>query len=174
MRRRRRRCLDGLTAPVRLNLHRAARSAAGANYLAAGLALGVAWSFTPLFILHLPFVLATAWLARVSKLAAVAGMMASNPITIAPMLAANFAIGSLLVPADEASPLRNPQRLVDDPSAIFDVGLVDYATLWAGSLVLGGVSGAFVWWFARRWAVAIMHRRERRHAAQRARMGRAP
>ncbi|MCO4769077.1 MAG: DUF2062 domain-containing protein [Deltaproteobacteria bacterium] len=162
--------MSKLFAPAKLNLYRAFRSKQGADYLAGGLALGAFWLWTPIWLLHFPAALVTASWSRVSKLAAVAMVCLSNPVTVAPIQLTNLLVGVTLTPGSNPdSPLRNPSQLVSDPLSIFSLDLHDYFTLCLGSLVTGTVASLVVWAVARRWAWGVHRRRHRRHMARSAR-----
>ena len=164
-------CLSKLFAPVKLNLFMAFRSHQGADYLAGGLALGTFWMWTPIWLLHFPVAFATANRVNVSKLAALAVVCASNPLTVAPIQFANLLVGVWLTPGSNPdSPLRNPRQFVEEPlSVFFSLSLHDYFTLCLGSLVTGTITSLAVWAIARRWAWGVHRRRQRRYASRAAR-----
>ena len=150
--------------PVKLNLFLATRSSKGADYLAGGLALGTFWLWTPIALLHFPVAFALASRLKVSKLAALAAVCVSNPVTLAPIQFTNFVVGVFMTPGTNPdSVLRNPSSLFADPSSIFDISLHDYLTLCLGSLATGTITALLVWGLARRWARAMTRRRSRRH-----------
>ena len=170
----RRSLLGRLLAPVRLNLLRAVRSAQGSDYLAGGLALGGFWLWTPLTVLHIPVVLLAARLVNVSRMAAIAMILVSNPLTIVPIWVLDFVVGASVTPGgSKNSPLRNPERLLADPFAVFQIGLHDYLTLSVGALLLGGLSSTILFFVARRWAFVVAHRRHLRRARSAARVAAA-
>lgn len=167
-------CLSKLMGPVKLNLFRAIRSSKGADYLAGGLALGAFWLWTPITFLHYPVAFALAARLNVSKLAAIAAVTVSNPVTLAPIQFINFVIGVFLTPGSAPdSVLRNPGELLDNPANILDISLHDYYTLCLGSCVSGTVCGLLVWGMSRRWAWAVTRRRHRRHLKAAARVAAA-
>lgn len=134
---RRRDCIAALAAPIRLNWFRAIRSAAGAEYVAGGVAVGTFLACYPLFTLHFPLAVVLARLLGVSRLAALAASMTANPITAAPLYALAYGLGTVLVPGDDGSPLRHPGRLLREGwSALGAIGLHDLGTLLVGCTML--------------------------------------
>lgn len=173
-RRPRRSLISSTLAPVRLNLLRAVRSSKGADYLAGGLALGGFWLWTPITLLHIPVVLVAARLVNVSKVAAIAMIALSNPLTIVPIWVLDFVVGVALTPGGSPdSPLRHPERLLEDPFAVFHIGLHDYLTMCIGALVLGALCSTGLFFVARRWALAVAHGRQLRRATMVARVAAA-
>lgn len=67
---------------IRENLREAFASEMDEKGLAAGFAVGVFFSFTPLISLHTVLALLVAFLFRLSKIAAVAGVWVNNPYTM--------------------------------------------------------------------------------------------
>jgi uncharacterized protein len=77
--------------------YRITRIPGSSHAIAAGLATGVAISFTPLFGLHLALSLAAAWLIRGSLLAAAIGTLLANPWTFPLILVLTYQTGLTLL-----------------------------------------------------------------------------
>lgn len=160
--RRRRRGLVGcLLAPARLNWYRALRSRHGARYVAGGLSLGVFWAFIPLFILHFPVAIVSAYLLGVSRLAAVAGVLVANPVTVVPLFIVARLTGLALLPGGEGTPQPLPQALTGRELMLYleSLGWYDLWTILLGGGVLGFFAGALTYKVGLRWALDYADKR---------------
>lgn len=81
--------------------HRVTRIPGSAYHIAAGLACGVAVSFTPFIGLHLLFALGLAWAVRGSLLAAAIGTLVGNPWTFPLIWVVTYEAGLLLLNMDK-------------------------------------------------------------------------
>ncbi|HXV74118.1 MAG TPA: DUF2062 domain-containing protein [Sphingomonadales bacterium] len=98
--------------------YRITRIPGSSHAIAAGLATGVAVSFTPLFGLHLLLSFAIAWVIRGSLLAAAIGTLVGNPWTFPFILVVTYQTGLGLLGREETAPIAEVLRnfgLFDDP-----------------------------------------------------------
>ncbi|MEE2830411.1 MAG: DUF2062 domain-containing protein [Myxococcota bacterium] len=148
-----------MTAPIRLNWYRAVRSSEGSRFLAGGLGLGVFIAFYPILILHFPVVWGLAALFRLSRSAATAGVLLSNPLTIVMIWSVDAAVGVWITPgAPTTSPLRNPELLLGDLSQLRTLSWDDVSTMFLGATVVGLPAGGLSYLLAFEW----LERRARR------------
>lgn len=122
-------------------LMRVQRLPGSPHAISAGLAAGIAVSFTPLIGFHFLLAFAVAWLVRGSLLAAAAGTLAGNPWTFPFMFAASYRCGSWLLGQDvTVTGEQGWDGLVADlwsyfvPMLVGSIPLVMLA--WAGSYLL--------------------------------------
>lgn len=66
------------------------------GHIAAGFAVGVFISFTPLFGLHTPLAIAAAFIFRLNKLTCITGAWLNTPITVIPILGLSYKLGRVL------------------------------------------------------------------------------
>jgi len=105
-------------------------------------------------------------------MAAIAGVLVANPITIVPLYTMVIAVGVFVTPQAPPSPLRDPQAVLGgmfDAIAQFDLSAVqaqlrmltmnDLSTVLMGATVVGVLSGATTYSIALRW---VEHRTKRR------------
>ena len=161
---RRRGVFGSIFAPVRHLWLRAVRSSLGSRHLAVGFAVGVFWCCIPIFLLHWPFALATAYLLRASRLAATAGVFLSNPFTIPPQYSLVWVLGHALWPTGTGA---------ESPAFGAGVNLREFMTSlsWAdfGAMLLGGAClGAVLCVPAYFVALRLAHHRAERRMASRA------
>jgi uncharacterized protein (DUF2062 family) len=154
---------------MRLKLLQALRSGDRAHHLAVGLAVGVFWACFPLFILHIPLAVATAWILRASRLGAAVGVLVANPVTMGPLYAAAFAVGAVVTPADPDSPLRNPEMLSAGWEVVRTIDGMDFLTLFVGSALISVPASVATYGASKAWAHRYLERREARRAAGAAR-----
>ena len=150
---------DRLLAPIRLNWYRAVRSTEGSRYLAGGLALGVFIAAFPLSFLHFPITWLMAEVCRVSKSAATAGVMLSNPLTIVPIFVFTTWVGLLVTPGSEQSVMIHPLMAAEDPDLLSKLGWSDLSIVLIGATTVGVVFGALTYAFAVRWIATRAARR---------------
>jgi uncharacterized protein (DUF2062 family) len=151
--------LGRLLAPMRLNWYRAVRSAEGSRYLAGGLGLGVFIAAFPLSFLHFPITWVLAELCRVSKSAATAGVMISNPLTIVPIFVFTTWVGLMVTPGSEQSVMLDPFMAAEDPDLMSKLGWSDLSIVLIGATTVGVVFGALTYAFAVRWIAGRAARR---------------
>jgi uncharacterized protein (TIGR03546 family) len=121
------------------------------GHIAAGFAVGVFISITPLFGIHTPLAIAAAFLFRLNKLTTITGAWINTPLTVLPVLMASYRLGELL--------------LGQEPKAVsFETldwhHLKEYATaLFIGSSVIGLISALFAY-MACYWLVVRFRRKD--------------
>jgi uncharacterized protein (DUF2062 family) len=158
-RRRKRKLLARMLAPVRLNWYRAVRSDEGSRYLAGGLALGVFIAAFPLSFFHFPISWFLAGLVRVSKSASTAGVMLSNPLTIVPIFVFTTWIGLAVTPGGEQSAMLHPLALAEDPDLWSKLAWSDVSIIVIGAVTVGVVAGTITYVLALRWIASWGARR---------------
>lgn len=89
---------------IRAKLHEAIVAETDARALAAGFAVGVFFSFTPLLSLHTVLALLVAVIFRFSKIAAAAGVWVNNPYTMPFVFYGCFRLGEWLLGVDVRPP----------------------------------------------------------------------
>ena len=150
---------DRLTARLRLNWYRAIRGDEGSRYLAGGLALGIFVSVYPLSVLQLPLAWGLAWLFRVSQVSAAAGVMISNPLTIAPIFVFTTTVGLMVTPGGENSAMMQPLALIENPEVRASLGAHDITIIVVGATLVGLIAAALTYWLGLRWIAAWRVRR---------------
>jgi uncharacterized protein (DUF2062 family) len=157
----------GWTRAVRYLLHRVARLPDTPHSVAAGVASGMAVSFTPFLGLHFILGFALAYIVRGNLFASAIGTAVGNPWTFPLIFASAAQIGSFMLGRDV---------LADVPDWSWDVLVAnpyDYITsfvplVWP--LVIGGtILGAFVWVLAYFLIKATLERYKRGRAERLAR-----
>ncbi|HUN50738.1 MAG TPA: DUF2062 domain-containing protein, partial [Candidatus Sulfotelmatobacter sp.] len=137
--------------------HRIARLPGSPYSIAAGLATGVAVSFTPFIGLHLVIVASVCWIIRGNIVAAVAGTAVANPWTLPLIWLWIYYLGRLLLPSGRYMLLPadlNLSFVLDHPWNI----LVP--------MTVGGMLSAAVAWALTYFPIraAVAARQERRRA----------
>ena len=148
-----------LLAPIRLNWYRAVRSAEGSRYLAGGLALGVFIAAFPLSVLHFPLTWIAAEVCRVSKSAATAGVMLSNPLTIVPIFVFTTWVGLMVTPGSDQSVMIQPFMVAEDPDLLSKLGWSDLSIVLVGAIVVGVFFSGLTYAFTVRWIAGRAARR---------------
>ncbi len=140
--------------------------------IAAGFACGTAMSFTPFLGLHTLLSVLLSFLVRGNYLAAMVGTLVGNPWTFPFIWVASAKLGHALLggPLPAAAALQDP----DFHSLLHDLG----ALIWpmtVGSVPLGALAGLAVYFPLVRMVAAYQtarrHRRERRRAERRSKLG---
>jgi uncharacterized protein (DUF2062 family) len=67
------------------------------GHIAAGFAVGVFISVTPLFGLHTPLAIMFAFLFRLNKLTTITGAWVNTPLTVIPVLMASYRLGEFIL-----------------------------------------------------------------------------
>jgi len=129
----------------------AARSPQGARYVARGLAIGVFWCCIPIFILHWPCALATAYLFRSSRLAASAGVCLSNPLTIPPQYSLAWVLGHAVTPFGSGGPVTLFTEDTSLREALMSLGWGDFGAMLVGGALLGCVLSVPAYLLAMQW-----------------------
>lgn len=153
-----RRGLDWVTSGLRLRFWQAIRRTDDPAYFARGFSVGIFVSAYPLSLLHFPLALGLAFVGRGSKIAAMAGAMVTNPITMGPVYALTYSVGRALVPfARRAAAPDLPWWAA--------LGWWDLFALFVGSSVVGLLASAISYYVVRAWAakiITVRHRRRQR------------
>ena len=114
-----------LTAILALDSHPA--------HIAAGFAVGVFISITPLFGFHTALAVAIAFIFRLNKLTTITGSWVNTPLTVLPILTASYTLGEFV--------LGHEPQMVSFASLDWH-HLEEYATaLFIGSALIGLVAG---------------------------------
>jgi len=67
------------------------------GHIAAGFAVGVFISITPLFGLHTPLAIALAFIFRLNKLTTITGAWVNTPLTVLPVLMISYRLGAFVL-----------------------------------------------------------------------------
>jgi uncharacterized protein (DUF2062 family) len=156
---RRRGVFGSIFAPVRYLWLRAVRSSLGARYLAGGFAVGVFWGCFPIFFLHWPFALATAYLLRWSRLAATAGVCLSNPLTIPPLYTLAWVLGHALWPTGTSAEAPGFTAGANLGDVLMSLSWADFGAMLLGGACLGAVFSVPAYFVALRLAQSRVQRR---------------
>jgi uncharacterized protein (DUF2062 family) len=159
---RRRGLLGSIFAPFRYLWLRAARSPQGARYVAGGFSLGVFWACIPIFILHLPFALVTAYFLRKSRLAATAAVCLSNPLTIPPQYTLTWMVGNAVTSTSRGQDTPPFADVGNLGELMMDLAWSDLGTMLLGGTILGAVLSIPAYFVAFR---LVQRRGGRRRAA---------
>lgn len=158
---------SGWNRLIRYYSYRVARIPDSTYRVSAGLACGVAVSFTPFIGLHLLLSMAGAFLIRANVVASVFGTLVGNPWTFPFIWLFIYRIGAALTGAEAGLPL---EELVD-LNRIFGDPIGAFADAWVPMTIGGLIAGAVAWsatYFASRFLVdRYRKRREARLSARR-------
>lgn len=119
--------------------------------LAAGFAVGVFFSFTPLVSLHTVLALLVAFLFRLSKIAAVAGVWVNNPYTMPFVFYGCLRLGEWLM-GTGFHPLSCERWTID---AFLEMAAPLVAPLLLGTTIVGLVAAAAAYFIVYRIAVRV-------------------
>lgn len=124
--------------------HRLLRTRQTTHQITAGLAIGVAVSFSPLLGTHFFESLFLAWCLRVSKLAAFVGTAIGNPLTFPFMFWADYKLGAFIF---EGLGLARLVALPDTLSwhVLYTHPLELFLPMLLGSVILGLVFGGLAY-----------------------------
>ena len=136
---------------IRDKLHEALSGETNAKALAAGFAVGVFFSFTPLISLHTVLALLVAFLFRFSKIAAAAGVWVNNPYTMPFVFYGCLRLGEWML-GSGFHPLACERWTID---AILKAAAPCLAPLFLGTTVVGLVSAAIAYGIVYRIAVRV-------------------
>lgn len=118
---------------IRDKLHEAIDEEGNAKSLAAGFAVGVFFSFTPLVSLHMVLALLVAIIFRLSKVAAVAGAWVNNPYTMPFVFYACFRLGKKILGVQVPTPTFDQFHL----ATILKAAKIYAAPLFLGTTIVG-------------------------------------
>lgn len=136
---------------VRGKLREAFAGETDANALAAGFAVGVFFSFTPLLSLHTVLALLVALLFRFSKIAAAAGVWVNNPYTMPFVFYGCLRLGEGILGGGH-HPLRCESWTME---AVLRAAMPCIVPLMVGSTVVGLAAAAIAYLVVYRIAVRV-------------------
>ncbi len=142
---------------IRDKLHEAIRGETNEKALAAGFAVGVFFSFTPLVSLHMVLALLVAIIFRLSKVAAMAGAWVNNPYTMPFVFYACFRLGKWLLNVHIPTPAFADLNL----ATILKVARPYAAPLFLGTTVVGLLAALLAYVIVYRIAVRVKSARPR-------------
>jgi uncharacterized protein (DUF2062 family) len=142
---------------IRDKLHEALAGETAPRALAAGFAVGVFFSFTPLLSLHTVLALLVALIFRFSKIAAVAGVWVNNPYTMPFVFYGCLRLGEWML-GSGVHPLVCEQWTLD---AILRAARPCIAPLMLGTTVVGLVAAAVAYGIVYRIAVRVQSARRK-------------
>jgi uncharacterized protein (DUF2062 family) len=136
---------------IRDKLHEALSGETDEKALAAGFAVGVFFSFTPLVSLHTILALLVAFVFRLSKIAAAAGVWVNNPYTMPFVFYGCLRLGEWML-GSGFHPLTCEGWSID---AVLKAAVPCLAPLFLGTTVVGLVSAAIAYGIVYRIAVRV-------------------
>lgn len=136
---------------IRGKLHEALSGETDEKALAAGFAVGVFFSFTPLVSLHTVLALLVAFVFRLSKIAAAAGVWVNNPYTMPFVFYGCLRLGEWML-GSGFHPLTCEAWTID---AVLKAAVPCMAPLFLGTTVVGLVSAAIAYGIVYRIAVRV-------------------
>ncbi len=121
------------------------------SHIAGGFAVGVFIGITPLFGLHTPLAIASAYIFRLNKITTITGAWLNTPLTVVPVLMASYRLGEFILG-------QSPQ------SVSFEIldwhHLKGYAAaLFIGSSIIG-LAAALLSYFICYWMVVRFRRKD--------------
>jgi hypothetical protein len=159
----------GFRRSARYLMHRLARLSASPHGIALGFAIGVFAGFSPLIGLHVFVAAITAFSLRASIVAALAGTVIGNPVTLPFIWTASYEVGSAIVRdgshtrAAAMAPDISSTLLVTHPGSFLALAWDKISPVFQevllGSAVLGLVAAVLSYWIARRAVVELQKRR---------------
>ncbi len=141
---------------IRDKLHEAIGGETNPKSLAAGFAVGVFFSFTPLVSLHMVLALLVAVIFRLSKVAAVAGAWVNNPYTMPFVFYACFRLGKWILGVHIPTPVFDQLQL----ATILKVARPYAAPLFLGTTIVGVLAAVPAYVIVYRIAVRVKSARQ--------------
>ncbi len=142
---------------IRDKLHEAIGKETNPKSLAAGFAVGVFFSFTPLVSLHMVLALLVAIILRLSKVAAMAGAWVNNPYTMPFVFYACFRLGKWIMGTHIPAPAFDQLRL----ATILRAAKPYAAPLFLGTTIVGILAALLAYVIVYRIAVRVKSARPR-------------
>lgn len=142
---------------IRDRLHEALSGEADERALAAGFAVGVFFSFTPLVFLHTALALLVAFLFRLSKIAAAAGVWVNNPYTMPFVFYGCLRLGEWML-GGGYPPVSCERWTID---AILEAAVPCVAPLLLGTTAVGLVAAGVAYGIVYRIAVKVKSARRK-------------
>ncbi len=146
------------------------RLKASPHAIAAGVAVGVAISFTPLVGFHLILAAAITWLLRGNIIAAWIATLVGNPWTFPFLWSASYMCGKLALDGTLAATAFDMQRILADPVSV--LAPVFWPTTLGGILLGAAIALVTYWPVQRAIAAHRAHRASRMAAARHRRLRR--
>ena len=143
---------------IREKLHEAINEESNPKSLAAGFAVGVFFSFTPLVSLHMVLALLVAIIFRLSKVAAIAGAWVNNPYTMPFVFYACFRLGKWILGVDLPTPVFDRFHLAE----VLRAAKPYAAPLFLGTTIVGILVAVPAYFIVYRIAVRV---KSARHSA---------
>ncbi len=142
---------------VRDKLHEAIGEETNERSLAAGFAVGVFFSLTPLVSLHMVLALLVAIIFRLSKVAAIAGAWVNNPYTMPFVYYACFRLGKWIMGTHIPTPAFDQLQL----ATILRAAKPYAAPLFLGTTIVGILAALLAYVIVYRIAVRVKSARPR-------------
>lgn len=142
---------------IRDKLHEAIQEETNEKSLAAGFAVGVFFSFTPLVSLHMVLALLVAIIFRLSKVAAMAGAWVNNPYTMPFVFYACFRLGKQIMGVHIPTPVFEQLEL----RTILKVARPYAAPLFLGTTIVGVVAALLAYVIVYRIVIRVKSARPR-------------
>jgi uncharacterized protein (DUF2062 family) len=136
---------------IRDKLHEAFSGETDEKALAAGFAVGVFFSFTPLVSLHTVLALLVAFVFRLSKIAAAAGVWVNNPYTMPLVFYGCFRLGEWLLGIRVPPPAFERWTL----ETVLTAAVPYAAPLFLGTTIVGLLAAAAAYGIVYRIAVKV-------------------
>ncbi len=142
---------------IRRKLRDAIAGESDERSLAAGFAVGVFFSFTPLVTLHMVFALFVAFLFRLNKMTTMAGVWVNNPYTMPFVFYGCFRLGEAILGIRVPPPSFESYTL----EVVLQAALPYAAPLFLGTTIVGLVAAAAGYWVVYRIAAKVKSARRK-------------
>src|SRR3972149_2011703 len=144
-------------AKIRERIHEAISAETDERSLAAGFAVGVFFSFTPLVSLHMVLALIVAFVFRLNKVATIAGAWVNNPYTMPFVFYGCFRFGEWILGMRIPSPSFESYTL----KSLLKAAVPYAAPLFLGTTVVGLAAAAVAYVVVYRIAVRVKSARRK-------------
>ena len=144
-------------AKIRERIHEAISAGTDERSLAAGFAVGVFFSFTPLVSLHMVLALIVAFVFRLNKVATIAGAWVNNPYTMPFVFYGCFRFGEWILGMRIPSPSFESYTL----KSLLKAAVPYAAPLFLGTTVVGLAAAAVAYVVVYRIAVRVKSARRK-------------
>jgi uncharacterized protein (DUF2062 family) len=144
-------------AKIRERIHEAISAETDERSLAAGFAVGVFFSFTPLVSLHMVLALIVAFVFRLNKVTTIAGVWVNNPYTMPFVFYGCFRLGEWILGIRIPSPSFESYTL----QSLLKAAVPYAAPLFLGTTIVGLVSAVVAYVVVSRIAVRVKSARRK-------------